>query len=440
MDAAMAAAVSALKAQNTGLATISNNLANSQTTGYKAVQTQYLSQLTETTAGTNLASGGVRAISVQNLGDQGLIANTTTTTNLAIDGEGLFAVQYGLNDETNSYSEVYYTRNGAFKPDDAGNLKLNGTSYYLLGWPTDVNGEILSANVDNVASLEVINIDKFNSSAVASSNYTFQANLPAEAEVGDSFNTSMQVYDSLGVAQVFPVSWEKTGTNTWSMTVGTPTNPAGTAPSGDLRGQNGSIVTEYEYEIVFNSDGTLASVTAQGNAPTTPTLKASFDDGAYDSSVAIHLGTVGSTDGLSQYSTGQSTPAIGIKYNDGDGVQYGELTGVSVDEDGYVVAAYSNGNKTTIYKIPVVTFSNEDGLAAKSNGVYEQTTTSGNYILNGSGTNSAGVVKGAALEGSNVDTATEFSNMIVCQQAYSAASQVIGTDRQMFQSLLQQMQ
>lgn len=434
MDAAMAAAVSALKANNTGLATISNNLANSQTTGYKAVVTQYLSQLTETRAGTNLASGGVRAVSVQNLGDQGLIGSTTTTTNMAIDGRGLFAVQYGLDSGTNSYSEVYYTRNGAFKPDASGNLKLNGTNYFLLGWPTDVNGKIQSANVDNVASLEVINIDKFSSSAVASSNYTFQANLPAEAKVGDSFTTSMQIYDSLGVAQVVPATWKKTGTNAWSMTMGAPTNPAGTATTGALLPPSDTA-----YDITFNEDGTLKSI-QQGGADATPVIKASFTDGAYNSDVALKLGTIGSTDGLSQYSTGQTVAAISIKYYGSDGVQYGELTGVSVDESGYVVAAYSNGNKSTIYKIPVVTFSNEDGLAAKSNGVYEQTTTSGSYVLNGSGTNSAGVVKGSNLEGSNVDTATEFSNMIVCQQAYSAASQVIGTDKQMFQSLLQQMQ
>ena len=86
---------------------------------------------------------------------------------------------------------------------------------------------------------------------MASTNYTFQANLPAEAEVGDSFTTSMQVYDSLGVAQVFPVSWEKTGTNTWSMTVGTPTNTAGTATTGTLLSPS-----DTPYDITFNEDGT----------------------------------------------------------------------------------------------------------------------------------------------------------------------------------------
>ena len=192
--------------------------------------------------------------------------------------------------------------------------------------------------------------------------------------------------------------------------------------------------------VEFNSDGSYKSVTAIGNAPVSPTLSASFVDGSENADVAIDLGTSGETDGLSQYDTGSDTAAISVKNSYSDGVQYGELTGVSVDSSGYVIASYSNGNKTKIYKIPVVTFNNENGLSAKSDGVYEETSYSGKYNLNSAGSNSAGSMVGQSLEASNVDTSTEFSNMITCQQAYSSASQVIGTDKQMFQSLLQQVQ
>jgi flagellar hook protein FlgE len=93
-----------------------------------------------------------------------------------------------------------------------------------------------------------------------------------------------------------------------------------------------------------------------------------------------------------------------------------------------------------IYKIPVVTFPNENGLTAKTDGVYEQSNLSGNYTLNQAGTNGAGTIDGSSLESSTVNTSVEFSNMITAQQAYSSASQVITTDKAMFTSLLQAVQ
>jgi len=87
-----------------------------------------------------------------------------------------------------------------------------------------------------------------------------------------------------------------------------------------------------------------------------------------------------------------------------------------------------------------VTFPNENGLAPLNQGVYQQSTLSGTYTLNAAGTNGAGTITGEALESSNVNTSTEFSNMITAQQAYSAASQVIGTDKQMWTSLIQVVQ
>ncbi len=563
MDAAMNSAVSALQAQSSALSTVSNNLANSQTTGYKAVDTQFLSLLSQESQGISFPSGGVTAVARQNLMDQGLIQGTSTTTDMAINGNGLFPVQYGLDG-----SQTFYTRNGAFDADSKGNLLLSGTNYYLMGWETDATGKVLGANPDNTASLQPVNISKYNSSAVATTSYTLQANLPAEAQNslagfsyintatgasenmtvsyvqtgttgsgtaatttylmavdappgetvkdgsatasqlmysvtvdangnftsvtgqnGDTYSstgtpatlpsftpstagtavtlpsltswttlqaslknnfsqpTSMAVYDSLGVQQTFPVTWTAAGNNSWLMTVSTPTNPAGTATTGEL--VNGAttpaVVSSYTYEVSFNSNGSLNTIKALNNAPMSssgePELQANWLDGAATPGVvAVDLGTQGQTNGLSQFDTGETTPLIAVKSTSQNGVQYGQLTGVSVDSSGNVIAAYDNGQKVPIWKIPVVTFPNENGLQAMNDGVYAQSSQSGNYMLNQAGTNGAGSVQGSSLESSNVNTSVEFSNMITAQQAYSSASQVIKTDQQNFQTLIQSIQ
>lgn len=467
MDAALSAAISGLKANSTALGTISNNLANSQTTGYKAVTTQFLSQLTSSSSATYYPAGGVRAVANQNLSDQGISISTATTTHVAIDGEGLFALQYGLISPNNTYANVSYTRNGTFEPDNDGNLNLHGTNYYLMGWPVNSQGEIVSktdptisnpSNADTTASLTVVNVNKFNSSAVASSNFTMAANLPAQADIGDSFFSTMEVYDSLGVAQYFKTEWIKTGANAWNMNVYNPTSPDGTTVTGTITGAAAGATGGVSYAVTFNPDASLAGI-APDATPTAPLVTgvlagppaaantpliemANWTNGAATGAgngVQMNLGTAGMKDGMTQYSSTQTIPDIEIKSKATDGVQYGSLVGVSIDSKGYVVAHYSNNLQTAIYKIPVVTFNNADGLSMRSNGVYDQTSESGKYILNHSGTNRAGTTLGQALENSNVDTSHEFSNMIVCQQAYSAASQIIGTDKEMFQTLIQQL-
>ncbi len=132
MDAAMSSAVSALQAQSSALSTVSTNLANSQTTGYKAVVTQFNSLLTQDAVGISYPAGGVQAVARQNLLAQGNVTSTTTTTDMAINGNGMFPVTYGVGGNS-----VSYTRDGAFDSDSSGNLVLSGTNYALVGWPTD---------------------------------------------------------------------------------------------------------------------------------------------------------------------------------------------------------------------------------------------------------------------------------------------------------------
>jgi len=603
MDAAMNSAVSALQAQQAALSTVSDNLANSQTTGYKAVNTEFNSLLTQQGVGLAVNSGGVQAFSRQNVTAQGLVQSSASnaTTDMGITGNGLFAVSSGLGG-----TQSAFTRNGAFTPDNKGNLQLAGTNYFLLGWPTNAKGAITSTNPDNLASLQNVNINQFNSSATETTTYSMQQNMPAEAQnqaynmaytssatpptsenlsvsysalrtnvqvngvntteyqlnvtasnpavtvtdgtntsvagqplqytvfvdgsgniqqitdqagnntaalpswapsdfgassatgitgttststltwqgLGSPFSqkTSISVYDSLGVQQTFPVTWTAAGNNDWIMTVSSPTDPSGTNSTGSLYDSGGNKVSSYSYQVAFNSDGSLNSVTGlqtftendTTNPPTLtpntnaatgtaaiapvgtngePVLSATWNDGAAaqlagtSTAIAVNLGTAGAlgtgqTNGLSQFDTGETTPSISVKSAPvQNGVQYGQLIGVSVDNaSGNVIASYDNGQKVPIYKVPVVTFPNENGLTAQTDGVYKQSSQSGSYTLNLAGTNGAGTITGQALEQSNVDTSTELSDLITAQQAYSSASQVINTDKQMFTSLIQVVQ
>jgi flagellar hook protein FlgE len=563
MDAAMNSAVSALKSESQALSTISNNLANSGTTGYKEVSTQFLSLLSEpSSGGRNYPSGGVSTVSRQNVTLGGNITSTTSSTDMAIDGNGMFVMTDGTS------SNAYYTRNGAFDSDSTGNLYLSGTSYYLMGWPTDAAGSVTSTNQGNVASLEKINTKKYNSTATATTTYTMAANLPDEAQsevntksytndsgssetlnyswvstgknttgnntylvsitpsnsrvtlndgtstasqltytvetdstgaivnvtgttgnatgytgtdlpstitasdfttgtvdtsadtwsavkaqTGFSKSTSMSIYDSLGTEETYPVTWTAAGDNTWTMTVSTPTNASGSTTTGLLSDASGVSASSYSYSVSFNSDGTLKAIsplsemnnapsgatisTAPVDANSDPVLKSySWADGASPGTITLSLGTAGKADGLSQYDTGQTSPAITVNSTKQDGVQYGSLKSVAVSAAGELVATYSNGENVTIYKVAVATFANENGLAAMNDSVYMQTTASGDYTLSEAGQNGTGSIQGSALENSTVDTSTEFSNMITCQQAYSAASQVISTGKTMFTSLM----
>lgn len=428
-DGALSAAISALQAQSKALDIISDNLANSSTVGYKAVDTDFASLVAGDTATTTAVTGGVIATAQQNIDATGTITTADSSTDLAIDGNGLFVVSDGLG------GQIYYTRDGEFQESN-GYLEVDG--YYLMGWPTDASGNITATDTNTTSGLEPIDIDRYATDSAATQNITFAANLPADATAGATFSTSLQVYDSLGAESDIPVTWTKSDTdNEWTLTLSDPTNTSGT--------QDGTLGGTTTYIVDFNSDGTLASITPSGSTATVSTVSitvASWNDGANtttDGIISLDLGTPGSNDGLTQYASGESTPSMTNEAQTQDGIAYGTISGVSVGSDGTVTATYSNGQSIDIYKIPIATFGNVDGLEAQSGGVYKQTSDSGAAVLNVAGTGGAGKIDGGYLESSNVDTSTEFSKMIVAQQAYSAASQVITTDKSMFNALIQAM-
>ncbi len=412
LTGAMNAAVSAMKAQSTAMSIISNNLANVSTTGYKASSTSFSSLLTSGSSASS--SGGVTAAKSQNILARGTLVSSSVSTNIAVDGEGFFAVTTGDG------SQVYYTRSGGFTvDDDTGYLTNNG--YSLLGWPTDADGNVVGGTTGT--NLERIATDTLTGYAAATTNVTLKGSLPADAT--SSYTSELPLYDSLGTSYTLEVEWTKSTTddNTWTMSFGDLKTSKGTTVSGAT--VSGSTT------IKFNSDGTLAS-------PSTSTLAISgLTDGASTMSVTLNLGTVGASDGLSQYTPDDSSTSTTVDIScTGNGCAYGTMSGVTIDEDGTVYADYSNGKSISIYKIPLATFSNANGLTEMSNSVYSASSTTSGATYHFADSDGVGSIKSSELEESTTDTNTEFSSMIAAQQAYSSASQVISTAKDMFESLL----
>lgn len=418
LTGALSSAISALSAQSQSLSMISDNIANSDTTGYKTTSAMFDALVTASSNTTSYASGGVTVSGRANITQQGLLAATSNATDVAIQGSGFFVVT-----DAKSGGTVAYTRNGAFTTDNAGYLQNNG--YYLEGWRTDVDGNVVGN--ESAGNLEAINTQVASTSGSATTKTTIAANLPSDAATGDTYTSSVTVYDSLGAANSMQVTWTKSGANTWSASFANPTSASDTTTATGTA--SGTI------DITFNSDGSLASTNPD---PATVSITG-WTDGAADSTITMDLGTAGKTNGLTQYASGETTPSVNVTSIDSDGLSYGKLSSVSIGDDGIVNATYSNGQTIAIYKIAVATFADPNGLAASSNGIYSATVTSGNAALQGSGENGAGTIYGSELESSTTDTSSQFSSMISAQQAYSAASQVVSTVNKMYDTLISAM-
>jgi len=416
--AALTSAVSALQAQSTAMAAVSQNIANASTTSYKTTQVSFQSLVTGNTENTTNAAGSVVTSVSQGMDLQGQISTTDVSTNVAIDGGGFFIVSDKLN---NTPAGFTYSRNGEFNTDADGFL-INSEKNYLLGWQTDANGVVLATNANDLNSLEVIDVSAITGSAEATSNVTFDLNLPADANVGDSYITSFEIFDALGVSHTIEKTWTKTAANTWGLALTDPYLTSDNTVTSGTIAPAASIVT-------FDGTGKLAGVTAAAFAIT------GFTTGSADSALTFDVGTIGQADGLTQFAASTSTPDVEITLIDSDGVRYGQLSGITISEEGLVTAAFDNGLRQVIYQIPIATFSNPQGLTHTDGTVYDENEAAGNYNLQLPGEGNAGQIIASALELSTVDTSIEFNKMIVAQQAYSSAAQVISTVNDMYDTL-----
>lgn len=417
----LSSAVSALQLNANRVAAAADNVANARTDGYKAVDVQGATVATKQGTATSYAAGGVRAVSRAAVAVQGLLQPSPASTDLAISGQGFFAVQ-----ETGSGGTVY-TRAGSFSPDSQGFL-VNAAGHRLLGRPTDAQGTVTSE------ALRPINLQAIGGTAEATSRLTLGANLPADAPVGGSERITAQIHDSLGNPITVTLEFTRAGANRYTLGIGDPIGPGGgVAGTAEKGGAGGGA---YTVGVLFNSDGGLAGFDQNGDgtvdAASAPALYVGGPaTGAADLNVALNLGTAGGHDGLTQFGSDFS-----LGFVDDNGGPKGEPAGVVVGQDGTVTALFDNGATRPVYRVPLATFSNPSGLDARTGNVYVATEGSGAPVLGTAGEGPAGEILGGAREQSTVDVGTEMVRTILASTAYKASLATIRTADEMQRDLL----
>ncbi|MBL8638307.1 MAG: flagellar hook protein FlgE [Alphaproteobacteria bacterium] len=428
LNSALNAAVSGLRAQAAAVAAVSENIANASTTAYKTRGISFQSLVTGSASRNGSSSGGVIFDTYQNINQQGLVQATDSGTDIAVNGAGFFVV---TDDVTNQPSGYTYTRNGNFKTDASGYL-INNEGSYLLGQVTDDAGVVVSTSTNDLNSLVAIDVNTISGTAQATQNVRFDLNLPANAAVADTFNNSIEIFDALGVSHTIGIVWTKAAANSWTATFATPVQTSTGLPSATIDTDSGTAGLQNSIAITFNGDGSIASFLP---AVTSFDL-AAFTTGASNSTVTLDMGTVGNTDGLTQFSSNTTIPGLEIYLIDQDGVRFGQLSSLSIDDTGLVTAFFENGVRLPVFQIPVATFPNPLGLTHVNGTIYDENENAGNYNLRLPGQGNAGKIVSSALEQSTTDTSEEFNKMIIAQQAYSSAAKVVSTADQMFQELI----
>lgn len=435
LGSALNSAVSGLRAQSTAIAAVSENIANADTTAYKTREIQFESLVTSsnTASSINQVGGGVTFQTSQNIREQGLVENTGVSTNVAITGQGFFVV---TDDPNNQPSGFQYTRNGDFATNEDG-LLINNEGMILLGQRTDESGAVTAANNSDLNSLEPIDLNTISGTAGSTSEVEMDINLPADSAiytgVGDpEYITALEVFDELGISHTIEATFRKTAVNTWDVIYSDPyqTSLGSGSPAT-------ATIAPATQTIVFNGDGSIDTIDAAAAQPFNVTLTGfTASTGANDLTFELDIGTQGLFDGLTQFASSSAVPALEIALIEQDGVRFGSLSGIEIDNDGLVTALFDNGVRRPIYQIPVATFPDPGGLTNVSGTVYDENENAGNVNLRLPGRGNAGTINATSLELSTVDTSTEFNKMIVAQQAYSSAAQIVSTVDEMFDSLL----
>ena len=426
ISSALSAGVAGLNANATKLATISDNIANSNTFGYKTASADFESLVISGVAGSGkYSAGGVRASTTRLIDERGPLISTSNPLDIAISGRGMLPVTTAVSlGATTGDTPMMMTTTGSFRTDANGVL-MTDSGQVLLGWPADADGNVPNFPRDTVTGLEPIVINANQTAGDPTTEMNLGVNLPAvdtaAGAAGDTLPLSVEYFGNLGTSETLSIDFTPTvpatgSSNTWTMII---------------RDSASGGATIGEYTLVFDDSrangGTLASVAVvSGGAYSAAdgTLSLTVDGGP----LSMTIGKIGDPNGLTQLSDSFAPTSITK-----DGSPVGNLTAVEIDGQGYITATYDTGFVRTIYQVPLIDVPNPNGLISLSNQAYQVSPQSGSFFLWDAGDGPTGAVVGFAREGSTTDVAGELTNLIQTQRAYSSNAKVIQTVDEMLQ-------
>jgi flagellar hook protein FlgE len=425
ISSSLNAAVMGLNSNSARLSTISDNIANSGTYGYKRSEVEFSSMVLEQRSSA-YSAGGVSVNTFKDVSAVGSLISTGNATDLAVSGRGLVPVTDGQG-VTSPATErsLQLLPTGSFTADQNGNLRTQ-SGMFLLGWPADSNGDIGNVSRNSGTNLEPVNIATSQFTASPTGNINIGINLPALAtEAGattGAYAMSVEYYDNLGRPQTVRLEF-------------TPVVPA-TGASNQWQVQffddaGDPSVSIGQLDLTFNDStalgGRLDTVAASNGATydaTTGEVALNFAHGP----VAVAIGTPGGNDGMTQLAAPFSPTSVTK-----DGAPIGDLQAVEIDERGYLQAIYNTGFRRTLYQIPVGDVPNLDGLTALDGQAYSVSAQSGSLYLWDAGTGPVGDISGFALMESTTDIASELTDLIETQRAYSSSAKIVQTVDEMLQ-------
>jgi len=419
----MSTAISGLNAQAAAFSNISDNMANSQTVGYKGVTTNFIDYLTTSSAVQNQSGSVATRPGYQNE-VQGTIQQSTDPLALAISGQGFFSVSEQTSSNTTGTTQfsnqAYYTRAGDFTANNNGYL-VNSAGEYLNGYAVDP-----TSGAVNTSRLVPIQVTQTQFAPTPTSSVKLVANVPATPIVSSNLSSETEIYDAAGTGHQLQTSWAQSSANNWTLTFSSPDNSAGGTPT------IGSVA------VVFNPNGTLASLTGATGAvsvagtATDGAVQISPDFGGGAQPITVDLGNFNQATGVTQF----AGTNYALTSADQNGAAPGSYTGISAKNDGTIVANYDNGRSVTIAQVPLITFANVNALQRQNGEAYTATQSSGVARVDALNSNGAGALVVGSTESSNVDIASQLSQLIVAQQAYGANAKVISAANELMTTTL----
>jgi len=464
--ASLTTAVSGLNAQSAAIGNISDNVANAQTVGFKEIDTSFQNLVTDSSQNFN-EPGGVIATPVYENSLTGSLVSASSSTDLAISGQGFFQVKAppsttaGTASGSQFAASNFYTRRGDFTVNNQGYL-VNGAGYYLEGY--DVNPQTNVVNNANGSTVP-IQVTQLLDNPVATTTVNLAANLPSSSvdDLTAGYTTpapvSVQVYDSFGNTHQATIQFNKLATtqtvpagqsNTWSAAI---TLAGSTNPTTTLQLTFGDGATTYPTSsggTYTPAAGTLAEITDISAAAVPPavnpvstiptpagssaaaTVSIPYTIGANTSPITFNFGEYGTDTGVTQFADTQ----VNVSSITQNGIARGSFQNLSIDDNGNVALNYSNGQSLTYFQVPIAQFNAPDQLQRLDGSAFSATQNSGTAQLSSANTDGAGSISSSTLEQSNVDIAAEFTKLITAQNVYSANSKVITTDNQLLQTII----